>query len=244
MRTDSATPRVRRRHLAAGILIFVAMTLVLVSISGDVVSHEPFGPWTVAGDLAGPWLRAHGSPGLTGAMRVATTFGSPLAVTGVAVLLALHMWRRRRPYWLAALAWSVFGGALLNRLLKEAVHRARPVVHDPMLTVTGYSFPSGHTMMAAVLYGVFAAYVCAHTRNRHLRVFTVVAASLLIALVGVSRAYLGAHYLSDVLGATAEAFAWLSLSLTAVYSIWQRSNPNRTKSERLFASPGGHAPQR
>jgi len=53
---------------------------------------------------------------------------------------------------------------LLNKLLKYAFHRARPHFDDPILTLTSYSFPSGHTMMATVLYGVVAAYLLAKTR--------------------------------------------------------------------------------
>jgi membrane-associated phospholipid phosphatase len=224
MRTRAAARSVLRAHLAVGILIFATMALVLVGISDDVVGHEPRELWTMADASAGTWLRAHGSPWLTSAMRVATSFGSPLTVTVLAVALGLHMLWRRRGLWLAALLLSVPGGALVNMLLKHAVHRARPHVDDPILTVTGYSFPSGHTMMAAVLYGVAAAYVCARARSWRVRVLTAVSASVLVALVGVSRVYLGAHYLSDVLGATAEALAWLSLSLTAVSTTWQPDN--------------------
>jgi undecaprenyl-diphosphatase len=205
-------------------LIAATMTLALVAIAADVISPARHGPWTAADARAEPWLRAHESPWLTSAMRVATTFGSPLAVTGMTATLALYMLWRRRLYWLAALLLSVPGGALVNRLLKDAVHRPRPHVSDPILAVTGYSFPSGHTMMASVFYGVLAAYVCVHTRDWRLRVFTVVLAGVLTGLVGVSRVYLGAHYVSDVLGAAAEGMAWLSLTLTAVYAIWQRSH--------------------
>lgn len=80
-------------------------------------------------------------------------------------------------------------------------------------------------MTATVLYGVLAAYFFTTTTDWRARVFIVFLASLLILLVGLSRMYLGAHYLSDVLGAMAEGLAWLSLCLTAVYFAWGRSEP-------------------
>lgn len=213
-------------HLAAGILIFATMTLTLGEISEDVINHEPL---TVADARLGAWLHAHASPFLTSAMFVATSFGSTLTVTCIAVLFGLYLLRRRRFYWLAALVSSVGGGALLNKILKYAFHRARPHFDDPILTLTSYSFPSGHTMMASVLYGVIAAYLFSKTRDWRRRVLIVLSASLLILLVGFSRIYLGAHYLSDVLGALAEGLAWLSLCLTAVYSICQRKRQRLAK---------------
>ncbi len=222
MKFHSAAKGLPGAHIAAGILVFAAMTLILAGIADKVVSR---GPLTVADVQFSAWLLAHRSPFMTSAMRVATSFGSPLTVTCIAVPLAFYLlWRRRRPYWFAALVLSVPGGALLNRLLKFAFHRPRPDLDDPILTLTGYGFPSGHTMMASVLYGVVAACLCAQTPDWRRRLLIVAAASVLIALIGFSRIYLGAHYLSDVLAALAEGLAWLSLCLTAVYTIWLGRN--------------------
>jgi len=204
-------------QLIAGILVFATMTLTLGEISEDVINHEPL---TVADAQLSTWLHSHGSPFLTGATLVATSFGSTVTVACIAVALGLYLLWRRRFYWLGALAASVAGGALLNKLLKYAFHRPRPHFDDPILTLTSYSFPSGHTMMATVLYGVVAAYLLTKTPDWRWRVLIILSASLLIAFVGFSRIYLGAHYLSDVLGAMAEGLAWLSLCLTLVYSIW------------------------
>ena len=208
-------------RLVAGIIVFAAMTLTLGLISEDIIKHEPI---TVADAQLSIWLHSHTSPLLTSAMFAAAFFGSTTGVCIIAVGFGLYLIWRRSFYWLAALASSVLGGMLLNRLLKYAFHRPRPSFTDPLLTVTSYSFPSGHTMMATVLYGVIAAYFFTTTRDWRRRVLIIFSASLLTLLVGFSRMYLGAHYLSDVLGAMAEGLAWLALCLTVVYSVWRQRN--------------------
>ncbi len=222
MRARSAATGLSRAFVAGGIVVFIAMTLVLVGISDRVVSQAPL---TVTDVQLSAWLQRHRSPFMTGAMRLVTSLGSPPIATCIGLAMACGLlWRQRRPYWFAALVLSVPGGALLNRLLKLAFHRARPHVDDPILTLTGYGFPSGHTMIASVLYGVVAAYLCAQTPDWRRRLLIGAAASVLITLIGFSRIYLGAHYLSDVLAAMAEGLAWLSLCLTVVYAIWLRSS--------------------
>ena len=212
-------------HLVVGIIVFAAMTLTLGEISEDIIKHEPI---TVADAQLSIWLHSHPSPLLTSAMFVATFFGSTAGVSIIAVGFGLYLIWRRSFYWLAASASSVLGGMLLNKLLKYAFHRPRPFFTDPLLSLTSYSFPSGHAMMATVLYGVIAAYFITTTRDWRGRALIIFLASLLTLLVGFSRMYLGAHYLSDVLGAMAEGLAWLALCLTVVYSVWrqQNSHPN------------------
>jgi undecaprenyl-diphosphatase len=218
---QSSAKRFLNLHLAAGALVFVTMTLMLGEISEDIINHEPITAVDV--QLSG-WLHAHASPLLTSAMFVVTSLGSTAWVTCCAVALGLYFLWQRRFYWLATVASSVFGGMLLNKLLKYAFHRPRPHVNDPILTLTSYSFPSGHTMMATVLYGVLAAYLLSETKDWRWRTLLILAASFLILLVGFSRIYLGAHYLSDVLGAMAEGLAWLSLCLTVVHCVWRKRN--------------------
>ena len=208
-------------HLVVGIIVFATMTLMLGEIAEDIINREPL---TVADAQLSTWLHSHSSPLLTSAMFVATFFGSTTGVSLIAVAFGLYLIWRRRFYWLTSLASSVLGGMLLNKLLKYAFHRPRPSFTDPLLTLTSYSFPSGHTMMATVLYGVLAAYLLSSTRDWRRRILIILSAIILILLVGFSRMYLGAHYLSDVLGAMAEGLAWLSLCLTVVYSVWRKRN--------------------
>jgi membrane-associated phospholipid phosphatase len=206
-------------HLVIGLLVFAGMTLILGEIAEDIMKGEPL---TLADAQFSNWLQTHRSPHLTTAMLVVTSFGSTVPVICIAVVAGLYFLSRRQPYWLPAIWLSVFGGILLNKLLKYVFHRPRPHFDDPILALTSYSFPSGHTMAATVLYGVLAAVLVTRIKRRSLRVLVGLSASLLIGLVGFSRIYLGAHYLSDVLGAIAEGLAWLSLCLTVVYSVWRQ----------------------
>jgi len=124
---------------------------------------------------------------------------------------------------MVALWLSVFGGLLLNKILKLIFHRARPQFRDTVQALTSYSFPSGHTMIATVFYGALAAFVIANSKSWLLRILAIAIALTLIMLVAFSRIYLGAHYLSDVLGAMAEGLAWIALSLTGLYYFWNRN---------------------
>ena len=208
-------------HLVIGLLVFASTTLILGEIAEDIINGEPI---TIADAQLNTWLHAHRSPQLTTTFLVITALGSTLPASCIAVVVGLYLLWRRQTYWLAAGWLSVFGGMLLNKFLKYEFHRPRPHFDDPILALTSYSFPSGHTMAATVLYGVLAAYLVTKIKRRSFRVLVILAAILLIALVGFSRMYLGAHYLSDVLGAIAEGLAWLSLCLTAVHAVWRHRN--------------------
>jgi membrane-associated phospholipid phosphatase len=204
-------------HVVAGLLVFAAMTLILGEIGEDIKNGEPL---TFIDASLTAWLHAHRVPALTSLLLLATSLGSTWVVVVIAGLFGLYLLWRREPFWFVAILLSVFGGMGLNRFLKYIFQRPRPFFDDPILSLTSYSFPSGHTMAAAMLFGSIGAYLFVHTQRFALRLLIVLSAAILIAVVGFSRIYLGAHYLSDVLGALAEGLAWLSLCLTAVYSVW------------------------
>jgi undecaprenyl-diphosphatase len=96
---------------------------------------------------------------------------------------------------------------LLNAAVKILVHRHRPFVTQ----WDGYSFPSGHTIGAILLYGTLLLILLPMIRGRHWKALAVVSGVLLMALVGFSRIALGAHYLTDVVGAMLLGGVWLSV---------------------------------
>jgi undecaprenyl-diphosphatase len=152
-------------------------------------------------------------------MLAITWMHSAWGIAVLALLFAAWLVRRRALYWLLALALTVPGGMLLNVAIKHVYRRARPHFDDPLLTLSTYSFPSGHTAGATVFYGMLACYLAAHAKGRGQQAAAVAGAVLAVALVAVSRMYLGVHYLSDVLGAAAEGCAWLATCVTFVSTL-------------------------
>jgi undecaprenyl-diphosphatase len=106
---------------------------------------------------------------------------------------------------------AVVGGLAISTLLKSGFDRPRPdlVPHDSFVYTA--SFPSGHSMMAAVTYLTLAAMLCRVQPSLRLRVFLLLAALLVTLLVGLSRVYLGVHWPSDVLAGWSAGAAWAAL---------------------------------
>jgi undecaprenyl-diphosphatase len=160
-----------------------------------------------------------------------TTFGSSFWIKRIAAVVALAfvvisvglVILRRRSITLPlrctilVLAWMLVMslGELLNVELKEFVKRARPPYHEAAHT-SGYSFPSGHSMAAFIAYGMLAYILVRLIPHRRSRQAVAGALATLVLLVGFSRMFLGAHWLSDVVGGFAAGACWLGLCITAI----------------------------
>ena len=175
----------------------------------------------MANPLAGPdhevagWFHAHLTHTFVSVLRAFTEFGSSEWI-GVVLFFAVlfFVWKRWWPS-LVTLIVAVPGGMLLNELVKVLVHRHRPFVDGPFVDWSGYSFASGHTIGATLLYGQLALFILPIIKRRRWRTLTVSSAALLIALVGFSRIALGAHFLTDVLAAIFFGIIWLAFCLIA-----------------------------
>ena len=177
--------------------------------------------FAVVNPLAGPdhdvagWFHAHLTRTFVSVLRAFTEFGSSEWI-GVVLffLVVFFVWKRWWPS-LVTLIVAVPGGMLLNELVKVLVHRHRPFVDGPFVDWSGYSFASGHTIGATLLYGQLALFILPIIKRRRWRTLTVSSAALLIALVGFSRIALGAHFLTDVLAAIFFGIIWLAFCLIA-----------------------------
>jgi undecaprenyl-diphosphatase len=210
-------------QLVVGLLVFIGMTLILAGIAEYVVTGRPL---ILLDQQLSMWIARNRSPQLTTFFIIVTSLGSTAIAIVITTVVGIYLLRRRERRWFAAIILSIVGGVTLNRFLKLAFQRARPELDDPIRTFAGYSFPSGHTVTATVVYGVVALFLFTRVKSLRSRVIVITSATLLILLVGFSRIYLGAHYLSDVLAAIAEGVAWISLSFTFV-AWWRRMKMKR-----------------
>lgn len=106
------------------------------------------------------------------------------------------------------------GGAfVLNSIVKVMFDRARPVIGTPVIQAEGYSFPSGHAMLAICFYGALIYLSFRYIKNKNLRIISYVFFSIFILLIGLSRVYLGVHYPSDILGGFSLGAFWLGLCI-------------------------------
>lgn len=200
-------------HLTMVILLLSGASWLFGGIAQDVVAGDPL---TVIDARVAAWFHERRTPGMTIAMQLVSSLASSTWVTGIALVTTLALCWKRYWYRLLALVLVIPGGMAVVFFLKITFRRQRPSFTDSFLIFDGYSFPSGHTMAAMLLYGLLAVFAVIALESWHWRVAAVLGAFVMVALVGFSRVYLGAHYLSDVLGAAAAGFAWLVLCLSAV----------------------------
>lgn len=149
------------------------------------------------------------SPWLDQIMITLTEMGDTLVVTAVGVVVAGWLaWKRA---WRTCVFWllAAGGGSAINTAIKVALHRARPGdMH--YAGWSAYSFPSGHSTTNAVLYG-FLAIIVMRLVKPAWRLAVAAGALAFVAAIAVSRLYLGAHWLSDVIGGLTFGCLWLAL---------------------------------
>ena len=132
-------------------------------------------------------------------LRWITELGSTGAVTVMAVVAVL-IGLRVGP-WLHGLAGALTIGlaSIANQWLKAFIARTRPELLEPVVIERGFSFPSGHSLLSMVAYGVLGVLVMRSRLSLRVRRAVVGGLALLILLVGLSRVWLGVHYPTDVL---------------------------------------------
>jgi len=142
-------------------------------------------------------------------MVLITNLGSTFMIVSLGLVIFWLIWRKRSKKEAWVFLMILAGGAIINNLLKVIIKRPRPHLISPLINETTYSFPSGHTMNATVLYLLIVFYIFNFLKGNRFRWIYMSILICLIILIGVSRIYLGVHYLSDVVAGFLTGILWL-----------------------------------
>ena len=176
--------------------------LIFVWLLGEVASGEILRLDTLAYQVFVEHLR---SDTLTSFMQAFTSLASIVVLAVLAAVIAA-LAPGKAPGWCVSV--NLVCVVLLNTVLKYLVQRPRPDGFR-LISETGYSFPSGHSMVAMAFFGLLIWMVWRYHRHDVMRVVWCVVFGLVIVMVGVSRIYLGVHYASDVLAGFCVSLIWL-----------------------------------
>ena len=200
-------------HFTLGTAVLVVAAWLFAGIAEDLITSDPL---ILMDELISERFHSHATPRLTGGMQFVSALASTAAISILfAIMSCIFLWKRLW-YSLSSLVSVVAGGMLLNVMLKELFGRPRPGWADSIMALADPGFPSGHTMMATIVYGFMASYLMLGIASWPWRFIIVTITILFVFLVALSRMYLGAHYLTDVLAAMAAGIAWVALCFTAV----------------------------
>jgi undecaprenyl-diphosphatase len=214
-----------------GLALVVATLVVLGSIADGVRGQEVFALDT----WATPFFHSISSPAMDVLMNGFTDLGSSLVIPPLLVIVIVWLAARRRYRPALFLTSASAGSVILQGSMKLVFARPRPQL--PWANVLpDYSFPSGHTMNAVVFYGALALIIWS-IYGRRAGVIAVAATTVIAILVGISRIYLGYHYLTDVAGGILAGVAWLLVAGAAF-----RAEPTWRRWRSSPVHPPGGAP--
>ena len=168
-------------------------------MNGDIIGYKIISTFLIS-DFATPIA------------KVITNFGGAIFLIVLTVLLFILIKNRK-------IGLSIFSNlvivTVLNQILKRILQRPRPTEFR-IIEETGYSFPSGHSMVSMAFYGYLIYLIYKYVKNKYVKCFSIILLSILICLIGVSRIYLGVHYTSDVLGGFLVSLSYLIIYISAV----------------------------
>lgn len=198
---------------------------IAAAINNETIEHFDMSVIGFVQGLEMPWL--------TTIMKTFTWIGSATVVTTITIIAFVllifyfHYWQQA-----FLLVTVVVGSIFLNYLLKIYFKRERPEIHR-ILDIGGFSFPSGHTMMAFSLYTIISYIAWRNAKTILNRMLLIVFAAFMILMIGISRIYLGVHYPSDVAGGIAASGLWGTIAV-AVYSFYQNQKKRKNPSYKSF----------
>ena len=204
---NSQAAQISTAHIIAGLLLSLLSTGVFAFIYDQVKDKNRV---STAFDRAVlTWMHLHQVPWVTMVAKGLAFMGSPPIIVGVAVvgtLIGLFWQKVRGAAWTLPLA--VMGAGVIIQGIKMEFKRPRPTFFSPLLHNSGYSFPSGHSLIAIVVYGLLGYFV-PHLVHSHAARRCADPHGADHVCIGVSRPYVQVHYPTDVLAGWTAGLPWL-----------------------------------
>lgn len=190
------------------IILFICL-IGFLSIAEDVFNKEIMNGDIVGYKIISTFLI---SDFATPIAKFITNFGGAIFLTILTIILFILIKNKK-------IGVSIFSNlaiiTALNQLLKNILQRPRPTEYR-IIEETGYSFPSGHSMISMAFYGYLIYLIYKYVKNKYVKWISMALLSLLICSIGISRIYLGVHYTSDVLGGFLISISYLVIYISAV----------------------------
>ena len=151
---------------------------------------------------------------MTKIAKLITIFGGTYFLIICAIVLVITIKNNRIKI---CIALNLPLAALINYTVKQIVQRPRPEEYR-IINESGYSFPSGHSMVSMAFYGLLIYWIIKNVKNKYYKCTLVILLGMLILLIGTSRIYLGVHYTSDVIAGFLIAFSYLIIFISVLES--------------------------
>ena len=190
------------------IIVTICMTIFLI-LAISIIKTESITIDEIGYNIISKYLI---SDFMTPIVKTVTQLASPIFLVVLTILLIVFIKNNNiRKYICANLIIST----ILNFGLKNIVRRARPDEFR-IIEESGYSFPSGHSMVSMAFYGLLIYLIYKKVNNKYLKNFLIILLSVIIFLIGLSRIYLGVHYTSDVLAGFLLGLSYLIIFVSII----------------------------
>lgn len=182
----------RKKNIWIWFALFIAV-FILFSIIGSLYNNEIISIDVFMHDLVVNNLR---SDGLTFIMLFITNFCNPIILILLSLVILLICKDKKMGL---IIMINLLVSILLNIIFKGIIQRDRPL-EDFLIIESGYSFPSGHSMVSMAYYGLIIYFIYKKVEDKRVRNVLMILIGFLILAIGFSRIYLGVHFASDVIG--------------------------------------------
>ncbi len=182
------------------LICFISLILFL-TITEDVFNNEIIKGDTIGYNIVSNLI----SDKLTPLVKMVTWFGSATCLILLTVILFVIIKNKKAGLLIGT---NLIIITILNQILKSLLQRPRPTGFR-IINETGYSFPSGHSMISMAFYGFLIYLIYKNVKNKYLKFTLIIILFILIISIGLSRIYLGVHYTSDVLAGFLLSIAYL-----------------------------------